>query len=145
MPHCRRGLIAVVWVSIHNSSPPHQDHALLSLRSCFIGSWLGLTVCLFCSVVSIHAPRCHALEPRFPAHKKAEQIKERNEQDVVSLHENSHTLLTWRKVQRGEKRNHSERGVRCTRRKMRRTRRYACTLMLLLRFWSYAFSGWEMI
>lgn len=45
----------------------------------------------FCSVVSIHVPCCHALKPRFQAHKKTEQMKERDEQDVVSLHENSYT------------------------------------------------------
>lgn len=61
-------------------------------------------------------------------------MKERDEQDVVSLHENSHTMLTWRKVLRREKRNHSERGVSCTKRKVHKTRRSAHTLMLLLRF-----------
>jgi len=62
-------------------------------------------------------------KPRFQAHKKAEQMKERDEQDVVSLHENSLTLLTWRKVLRREKKTHS----------LYKTQG-AHTLMLLLRF-----------
>ncbi len=59
----------------------------------FIFHWLvAWPNSLFVLLCGKHAPRCHALEPRFPAHEKAEQIKERNEQDVVSLHENTHPV-----------------------------------------------------
>ncbi len=47
---------------------------------------------LFVLLCGKYAPRCHALGPRFPAYEKAEQIKERNEQDVVRLHENTHSV-----------------------------------------------------
>lgn len=122
-PHCRLGLIAVVWASIHNSSPPLRS----TNTQCFIGSWLGLTVCLFYSVVNVHAPRCHALTPDSKLIKRQSRWKKGMNRMWLAFMK-THTLLTWRKFLRREKRNHSERGVSCTKRKVRKTTH---TLMLL--------------